>query len=238
MVSVINAKKKTSNDIKHIANYLLELNEFIHFLTKFNPNKQISLEERLNKIVIALKAEILEAKNIVYVTGMRGEKSYIILEGELAYLYAIDLKCYLTENEYSFYLFKLRVYEEFELLNRCLQINKNIVDINYNFLNYLTNEKLSFSDLNIEIFALKSEHHKEYKNVLNKAKLSKFNHDVNERDYIEKLSPNFSVKPSNSIPKHFMTIFKYKTISTKGKGEIFGNLVMDSSSSQRYYNPI
>ena len=230
---MINSKHKTSNEINYIANYLLLLDNFIALITKFNSNKQLSLEERLNKIIIQLKAEFLESGIIAYMTGMKGNKCYIILDGEVSFLYAFDEECDLTENDYLFYLMRLRVYEEFELLNRCLSVNKK-VDIKFNtyFLEYLNNEKLSLSEIHLENFGLKSEYYREYKNFISKAKIHKH---YNEKDYNERLTSWFSTKQSTNITKHTFTIFKYKSISTKGKGEIFGNLVMDSTSSKRYY---
>jgi hypothetical protein len=166
---------------------------------------------------------------------MVGDKSYLILHGEVSFLYAHDFNYDLTEDEYVLYLFKLWVYEEFELLSKCLSLNKNEEIItNKNFLNLITEYNLRLNEINFETLNLKTEVMREFRYILNSAKLSnKIVDNVNE--YCDRISPFFSIKVNNrNSSKFLVTIFRYQVVSHKSVGELFGNLAMDSLSGKRY----
>ncbi len=214
---------------------MLNIREFIYFLKRYSVDKNVSFEERLNKISINSRSQFIRSGQLIYLTGMVGDKSYVILHGEVAFLYAQDFKYDLTEDEYIIYLFKLWAYEEFELLSKCLSLNKNEEIItNKHFLTLITEYKLTLNEINIEKFNLKTDLMREFRYILNSAKMSrKFVDNINE--YCERISPFFSINVNNrNSSKFLVTIFRYQVVSHKSVGEIFGNLAMDSLSGKRY----
>jgi CRP-like cAMP-binding protein len=119
-----------------LLNYLKTMTGFVEMLVKgFNDESMVS--ELLTTISFYLSYSVIERNSVLFRYGDKGEKFYIILKGSVDILIAKERKVRTSEFEYMTYLATLKKYYETEIYHRCLQINQQTFNVEFeeDFLN-------------------------------------------------------------------------------------------------------
>ena len=107
--------KKTNQDIFLICGFFLYLKGFLSMLSQNNSNNTY---EVMRIIAGSLEYEKWQSNRMIMRNGEKGNKFYIILQGNVDILIPKKIQVEMTKEEYLTYLALLIVYREFELLER------------------------------------------------------------------------------------------------------------------------
>jgi hypothetical protein len=129
-------------DIKFISLYLSHLKKFVTLLKSINEDnnnnndrKQQNNDEKdkyfrlLRYVSEHVIYEKYEAKRLVMRYGDIGDKFYIILHGLVSIIIPIRISMQLTFNEFSRYIARLILFQEYELAKVTMRENKHIYNI-------------------------------------------------------------------------------------------------------------
>jgi hypothetical protein len=169
---------------------------------------------------------------LVFRTGDKGEKFFVILKGKVNILIAQDVNMMMSEEEYMIYLAKLKVNSEIELFNRCVMNNKQSYQLNSDcfedeymvtlFKNKKGIRKNSFISSQLKEFGEKL-------NICESVETTKF--DFCER-YIKELEP--LLFPYVKTDRKEVTVWKYHKVLSLSTGEFFGEVALQSYLNKRY----
>lgn len=134
-VYLISKSNKRDTDIKIMSIFINNLKNFVSIVQKANLE---NYSELLYRISESLQLEKMAAHSVLFKTGDKGQKFYVIFRGKVAILVAKSLRLKLSEEDYLRYLFKLRKHEEFDILNRTIIANREIYPLDEQFDNFLT----------------------------------------------------------------------------------------------------
>ena len=169
---------------------------------------------------------------MIFRTGDKGDKFYVILKGSINILIPQDVKLMMSEEEYIVYLAKLKVNNEIELFNRCMLNNKNIYPINPEF--FEEENKMTIFKSKKGVIKKDTQINSNLKRFVEKYSSESINNqnvDLSEK-YIKDLEPRYL----NSLKsdKKEVTIWKYHNVLSLSSGEYFGEVALQSYLNKRY----
>ena len=144
--SIIN-ENNNNNENNKIINYLLNLQPFSSKLYKTLVNFKDIFELFIKNVSQNYHSEIFDNNNIIFKYGDEADKFYIIHHGKVDLLFPFIDNIEMSIDEYFIYLMKLRIYDEFEIINEVLLINQGVFMEDSN-----ENENFSFDDWIITAF--------------------------------------------------------------------------------------
>lgn len=215
-----NARSCADNQI--IAKYIQGLEEFSNMIKRCMDNYL----DLINIISQTIKYEFHESNKILFRTGEKGEKFYVILEGSVDIIVAKDIKMDMTEDEFMSYLEKLYFYEEFFLLNNCLNSNRKTLKYEFKqgrgvkavFKRSRTTRAFNISDFGMFF---------KEKNIDNIYKT-----DYN--DYIERLKPIHNTDKLTKETKLMeFNVWQYYHVLKLNSGQYFGETALLSADLRR-----
>jgi len=113
-----------------LLNYLKNMSGFVEMLVRgFNDESMVS--ELLTTISFYLSYTVIERNSVLFRYGEKGDKFYIILKGSVDILIAKERKVRTSEFEYMTYLATLRKYHETEIYQRCMHINQQTFNVEF-----------------------------------------------------------------------------------------------------------
>ena len=188
-------------------------------------NYHSSYEDSLSSFASAVSGKVYQKNSIVFKTGDKSDKLFIILSGEAAVIATRERNISLSFSEYKKYLRTLLKYNEHYVLMQTLWINHDIYPISETDLmgkdgthNIPTVRKSSLLKFNIN-----------KKKMLET--LSNFQDNnlfsLSPEEYAQRIKP--AIRPSDNKQK--ITIFEYFVVNSLKSGDIFGNL-----SLAKYHN--
>ena len=113
---------KTSVEIFIIKLYLYKMKKFMSIFTGLN----ISLDELMTKIVTQLRLEEISADKVICKQGDKGDKFYLILKGTISVIIQKEYTVKMSKTDYLQFLVHLHLYQENELINRIILLNRNV----------------------------------------------------------------------------------------------------------------
>ena len=119
---IMTKPKKNDIDIYVCKMYLKTLEKFIKILK----NTNVSLDELMNKIASMMKYEEYVEDSLLCKLGDKGDKFYLIFKGTISVIIPKENTLKMSNIEYIKYLLLLAIYQENELINRLLTLNKDI----------------------------------------------------------------------------------------------------------------
>lgn len=143
------------------------------------------MTELINKIACHMVYEEYQEGNIICKNGDKGDKFFLIFSGKVSCLIPKELNIKMSKYDYLKYLLTLNIYQEYELINKVILINKD---------KYFVEER----ELNcfIGIFRF-------YKILLNLKLIKEYNHFMDfitsNKNYREILRNTYDFIPENAI---------------------------------------
>ena len=119
---IMTKPKKNDIDIYVCKMYLKTLEKFIKILK----NTNVSLDELMNKIASMMKYEEYVEDSLLCKLGDKGDKFYLIFKGTISVIIPKENTLKMSNIEYIKYLLLLAIYQENELINKLLVLNKDI----------------------------------------------------------------------------------------------------------------
>ncbi len=160
--------------------------------------------------------------------GEKGENFYIILEGTVSVLKPKEVRIEISEEEYLLYLAKCKKYEEFDIIQHCMSVNKSVFNIDEDWINWLKSKE---RNLSAEII-LKLNRKSEFFMQLNKESSNENNKlSVSSDEYMKRIG---LVKLNESKGQEkLVTIYQYQKIVKKFTGGKFGELRSEKNNMKR-----
>ena len=176
-------KKPIENrDHSFIIDYIKTLESFMNLIQERNEDT----EDIIIKISKIMNLQTNITNDLIIQYGERGNFFYIILKGTIAILVPKFTEYYMNEEDFLMHLFKLKRYNQNELIIRCLRQNSLFFSIpNENFDDFLKN------------FQNKSYSLLYKKKIINEAKeLYKY---INSEEYINNKDKKINITPEKYI---------------------------------------
>ncbi len=221
------------NDIETLISLFKTFNGFYSYMD-LNNNKE-ETEKLLSEIAWVIFHKKYKKNSLIKKPGEKNEFFFLLMTGKIKKVSLICKKEKITLKEYLIYLLKMILLKEFELLKKCRQLNKSIMDISYN---------------NIEYFCQRNPKY-DYNDLLQKAiddiknlgfDLTKINHHNDEymdlpsiESYLKVGEIKKDIKSQNKGPSIYLYIPKYELSCTLVKGDYFGYLNKDNSNEYCSY---
>ena len=259
IVYILSKPLRNQNDVSIVSLYLQTLVVFINIIKS---NNSIDINVLLMKMSLQLKCEKKERDTILFNFGDKGSKFYIILKGSVAVMIPKEINIRLSLIDYLKYVIRLLIVKDKELLNRTLNINKNIyyiteqeLDIFYE--NYIEDDDNSNcgNKANANVNSEESIIIKEYKclpgysliaklDIIDLNKLISYANKVkNELTSSHKQSLSFKQKFVsltynnndfiNSDKEPSVTIFEYFEVIKLTHSNSFGEIALQTQNSKR-----
>jgi CRP-like cAMP-binding protein len=215
---------KSTSEILLIATYLFTLSSFTNFFKKAFTN----YDEVIYRISYQMTYETLQKDKLMFRSGDKGEKFYIILKGKVSICLAKERTVELSDCDYIKYLAKLKKHSELELLNKCISVNRVIYPIwDDNFDTFLQKAKYmgkKFSPRNSEIIDetisyLENKGDECYENI-------------SLEEYMKLFVPD-ARKYTDMDETYKLTIFEYSNVTILQTGDKFGDIALDNKSHRR-----
>ena len=123
-------------------NTLLSLNPFC---TDFKENIEKNAEEYLNTISEEFTEEKYKENNIIYQYGDEADKFFVIYKGSVSLFFPFTEIVNMNIDEFYIYILRLRRYNEIEMLNNVLLLNKGLFLVDFD-------EKFAIDDYIIKLY--------------------------------------------------------------------------------------
>ena len=133
---------RSSNQNHIILDYIFLFSNFSGKFSSFQSN-ELNHHINLYNLALSLKYEFYENKNIIIKYGDSGDKFYLLLKGSVDIVVPKWHSVLLSEEEYMYYLCKLKYYNENELLHKTLDKNNRFVYSTKFYLNQYISDKFS-----------------------------------------------------------------------------------------------
>jgi CRP-like cAMP-binding protein len=200
----------------------------LSLLSNFLKRECENIEEIYTRLVKSMSYHHAYRNKLLFRFGQKADAFYISLKGRLAVLKPEEEKMDLTEEEYMRYLIKLKKNDEFEILNKCLEVNKKVYPITEYFdcwfdkrdLKYFGFSQAIMNDIN------------EYLMILD-MRLQQFEEDdtyETVEDYIAKSLPD---KTKARHERKQVSIYVYHHVHNLESGSKFGELALQKPSLKR-----
>ena len=192
-------------------NTLLALNPFC---SDFKENIEKKGEEYLNILSEEYVKEKYKENNIIYKYGDEADRFFVIYEGNVSLFFPFTEVVNMNIDEFYIYILRLRRYNEMEMLNEVLLINKGLFIIDFD-------EKFNIDEYIIKLYntslKLKFDRTFVYRNRPKKKKIAKIKiknqeNKKNPQNLINKIKSNIkSAKPKTKFKKS-SDVYQYTEI--------------------------
>ena len=219
-------------DIEKCKSLFRTFNNFYSYISLNNDEDET--DHLLSEVAWSIFHKKCKKNTLIKKSGEKNEFFYLLMTGKIQKVSIVFKKEKVTLEEYLLYLLKMNLIKENELLKKCRQINKSIMNINYN---------------NIESFCEKNPKYN-YSDLLKRATdeiinmgfdLKRINHNdeyeiPSIQNYLDVGEIKKDIKSSvNKGPTIYLYIPKYELSSTITKGEFFGFLNKEELSEYSSY---
>jgi CRP-like cAMP-binding protein len=235
MMQLLRDPNRSIAENKALIEYLSTLTEFTNLAKAGHEN----YNELMAQLSLVLKYEKSNTNKIIIKNGERGHKFYIILRGKVGVLIPKDELVDMDEEEFMLYLVKLRKYEEHDLIQKSISVNKHIFNIDQteNFDQWLIKQRdgggrrfirytTYFMDELDHVINNVINNENNVKTLLRKP--SNYKEDLDDYTsidgYINRLKPVYFNKPYTD--KYKVYIFQYVHVHTLYTGNKFGELAL------------
>ena len=124
-------------------------------------------------------------------------------------------------------MFKLRKYEEFELISLCLYNNSHAFDLDYDLISWLRSNEKIISHRLIQKLSAKNELFKELKEII----IEPVDIKVTTEEYIKRIEIVKS-KSKRGVEKN-LTLYEYYKLLSLHKGDKFGEISLERNFQKR-----
>lgn len=226
-------EERDENTTKCILPYLQTLPSFTEAIKTASSSK--IFEEIMEKISLHMKYEKIKKDRVVIKNGDIGDSFYLILNGKISFLAPKITKCYLNEEEFIFYLLKLRNNNEIEMLKSAISLNSKIfIDIDEDFDSWILSTLYDYENpQNMD----KKFSEELYEQLIKTRKLIQLNNDrYNEGSINPNLYIQMNKIENEDLPakeRRLVSVQSYFWINTFEAGQTFGHIALESRSSKR-----
>lgn len=212
-------------EIENCKKLLKTFNSFYSYISLNNNEEE--RDHLLSEIAWVIFHKKLKKNTLIKKPGEKKEFFYILMTGKIQKVSIIFKREKITLKEYIIYLLKMKLIKEYELLKKCRQLNKSIMNIHYENIEYFCekNPKYNYIDLlkiatneivNLGFDLKKLNHHEEFidiPSIQNYLDVGKIKKDIKSQE--------------NKGPTIYLYIPKYELSCTLSKGDYFGFLNKD-----------
>ena len=212
-------------EIENCKKLLKTFNSFYSYISLNNNEEE--RDHLLSEIAWVIFHKKLKKNTLIKKPGEKKEFFYILMTGKIQKVSIIFKREKITLKEYIIYLLKMKLIKEYELLKKCRQLNKSIMNIHYENIEYFCekNPKYNYIDLlkiatneivNLGFDLKKLNHHEEFidiPSIQNYLDVGKIKKDIKSQE--------------NKGPTIYLYIPKYELSCTLSKGDFFGFLNKD-----------
>ena len=213
------------HDIENCKGLFKTFNNFLSYISLNNNSEDT--ENLLSEIAWVIFHKKLKKNTLIKKPGEKKEFFYLLMTGKVQKVSVVFKKEKITLKEYLIYLLKFKLIKEYEVLKKCRQINKSIMNINYENIEYFCekNPKYNYLELlkiatdeilNLGFDLRKMNHNDEYidlPSIQNYLGVGEIKKDIKS--------------PINKGPTIYLYIPKYELSCTLTKGDYFGFLTKD-----------
>ena len=226
-------EERDENTTKCILPYLQTLPSFTEAIKTASSSK--IFEEIMEEISLHMKHEKIKKDRVVIKNGDIGDNFYLILDGKISFLVPKVIKCYLNEEEYIFYLLKLRNNNEIEMIKSTISLNSKIfIDIKEDFDSWILSTLSDYENPKI----MNKKYSKElYEKLMKTKRLIQLNTDRYKEGSI---NPNLYIHmnkiENEDLPakdRRLVSVQSYFLINTFEAGQTFGHIALESRNSKR-----
>ena len=134
-------------DIERCKTLFKSFNNFYSYISL--NNNEDETDHLLSEVAWIIFHKKYKKNTLIKKPGEKNEFFYLLMTGKIQKVSIVFKKEKITLEEYLIYLLKMKLIKEYELLKKCRQINKSIMNINYNNIEYFCekNPKYNYSDL-------------------------------------------------------------------------------------------
>ena len=213
------------NDVENCKILFKTFNSFLSYISLNNDREET--ESLLSEIAWVIFHKKLKKNTLIKKTGEKNEFFYLVMTGKVQKVSVVFKKEKITLKEYLIYLLKMKLIKEYEVLKKCRQMNKSIMNINYENIEYFCekNPKYNYLELlkiatdeikNLGFDLRKINHNDEYKEI------------PSIQNYLDVGEIKKDIKSQiNKGPTIYLYIPKYELSCALTKGDYFGFLTKD-----------
>ena len=213
------------NDIENCKALFKSFNSFLSYIS-LNNNIE-DTENILSEIAWVIFHKKLKKNTLIKKPGEKKEFFYLLMTGRIQKVSVVFKKEKITLKEYLIYLLKMKLIKEYEILKKCRQMNKSIMNINYENIEYFCEKNPKYNYL--ELLKLATD---EIGNL--GFELRKINHNdeyieiPSIQNYLDVGQIKKDIKSQiNKGPTIYLYIPKYELSCILTKGDYFGFLTKD-----------
>ena len=131
-MEILNFEKenRTKQDIETVLPWMKKLNYFYEYISMKETEQ--SKKEILRQFIFVLYRKIIYKNTIIKKIDNNNRMLYIVLEGILIKLDLVFYRELISLEDYLFYLIKMEIMDEKEIIDKCMILNKTVIDINAN----------------------------------------------------------------------------------------------------------
>ena len=135
------------SEIDDLMQFLKSFKSFYSYLSLNGDDD--STDQLLSEIAWIIFHKKYKKNTLMKKPGEKNEYFYLVMTGKIQKVTMVFKKEKITLEEYLIFLLKMKLINEYELLKKCRQINKSILDINYNNIEYFCdkNPRYNYQDL-------------------------------------------------------------------------------------------
>ena len=136
-----------TNDIDNCKALIRTMNNFYSYIS-LNHNEEYE-NNLLSEISWVIFHKKYKKNTLIKKPGEKNELFYLLMTGKVQKVSLVFKREKITLEEYLIYLLKMKLIKENEILKKCKQLNKSIMNINYNNIEYFceNNPKYNYLDL-------------------------------------------------------------------------------------------
>ena len=222
---------RTNEDIEKVMPKILNLkslNEYIKYHENKKSNDYYLMMKELTKISFHQKKEKF---SIIKKANEDCNKFFFILKGSLYKFNLVFKKEKISIEEYLIYIFKMKLLQEKQILNKCNILNKAYINIDIDNIKLFFEQNKEYNYKQLQLRAKKeliSEGILFNKN--NKIKINSLDNYINIR--------RFQLKERNddkAIAKYYLYIGQYEKTKTLEKGDFIGDLSLNENNEGNTY---
>ena len=134
-------------DIEKCKSLFRTFNNFYSYISLNNDEDET--DHLLSEVAWSIFHKKCKKNTLIKKSGEKNEFFYLLMTGKIQKVSIVFKKEKVTLEEYLLYLLKMYLIKENELLKKCRQINKSVMNINYNNIESFCekNPKYNYSDL-------------------------------------------------------------------------------------------
>ena len=213
------------NDVENCKILFKTFNSFLSYISLNNDREET--ESLLSEIAWIIFHKKLKKNTLIKKPGEKNEYFYLLMTGRIQKVSVVFKKEKITLKEYLIYLLKMKLIKEYEVLKKCRQMNKSIMNINYENIEYFCEKNPKYNYL--ELLKIARD---EIRNLGFDLRKLNNNDEFIEipsiQNYLDVGEIKKDIKsPINKGPTIYLYIPKYEISCTLSKGDYFGFLTKD-----------